>query len=186
MKTKDKEKKKDSKERAKKKKTKEQTKEELERAKKWEDVWFPALIIGVIVIIMGVIIFVSFKSQDESEGKEKLKKCALQLRSRVGPVVASYNKEKKIFPESLTTLHEWIAAPSQGHEDEKRADIDKRVFDIWRNFYCPADPDQQTFSYLYTKPEATSPDDFIVLKCRIHGEKSILRLRDLKDMEGMK
>jgi hypothetical protein len=186
MKTQDKDKKKDKKERTKKKKTKEQTKEELERARKWEDIWMPALIIAAIVAIMGVIIVFSFRSMDESKEQTKLKKCLLQLRSRVGPVVASYHKEKGTFPESLTALHEWISATPQGHEAETREDIDKRVFDIWRNFYCPADPDQQTFSYIYTQPEGNSAEDFVVLKCRIHGEKSSLRLRDLKDMESAK
>lgn len=157
------------------------------KKKKNDDRWTPVIVISAVVIIMIILIILSFKSGETHKKFRQKYVCLQQLQSRVGPIVAAYHRENGKYPDNLATLKDYIKEPQEKVDKDKagvRADIEKRVIDIWRNFYCEADTDKQSFSYVYDKPVDNASEDYIVLHCRIHKDKVYLRLKDMKEIEN--
>jgi len=153
-------------------------KEKIEKARKREEFWLPAGIIAAIVVVMVVLIYVSMKTGDKQDEAYNLDICTMQLKKRIAPVFAAYHKEKGDYPDSIDTLKGYVNVEEISGENEKEA------LNIWKSFYCPADLDKKSYSYVYEKPKDGSPSDFIVLKCRVHQDKVKVKLDDLQKLEA--
>ncbi len=149
---------------------------------------------AAIIIVMIVLIYFSLKAGDTQKAEDQYNTCFRQLTVRVAPVLAAYRLEKGDYPESMQDLKGFLLiaegenkdeTPGSGGSREKDlAAVEKKLADVWQNFYCPGDHDKQTPSYIYEKPASNAPDDFRVMKCRIHGDKSILTVKALKNLES--
>jgi hypothetical protein len=192
------------------KKKKKLTPEEKEKERKKEEIVIPAIMFIAIIIVIAALVYCSMKSGDAQKIEDQRIMCSRQLTVRIAPVLAAYQKEKGDYPGTLDDLKSFLAStentdsssgtpspagtaapspplspsPSEPALPSPGTSVDKKLVDIWQNFYCPADHDKQTFSYTYEKPPSEAAESFIVMKCRVHGEKSVLKLEDVKRFEA--
>ncbi|MDQ7823806.1 MAG: hypothetical protein RDV48_13490 [Candidatus Eremiobacteraeota bacterium] len=164
-----------------------QREQEREKKKKWEEFWLPALIITAIIAVMVLLLYISNKSGDKYEKSRERSLCRTQVTTIIGPMIAAYHREKGEYPENLLVLKGYIKSDSdqsKGSTPETPSGIEERVFNIWKNFYCPADKDSDSISYIFEKPGHGTPGASKVLRCRIHGEEVFLTGDDFKRIEA--
>jgi len=194
------------------KKKKKLSPEEKEKERKKEEVVVPAIMFAAIIIVMVFLIYASFKSNDVQKAQEQRLICSRQLMARVAPVLAAYRQEKGDYPETIEDLKDFLSQERPGSDTATpggspapasssspggspavqsvpapvtgQADIEKNLADVWKYFYCPEDTDKSTPGYTYQKPAPDSPGDFVVMKCRIHGDASSLKLDALRNLES--
>jgi hypothetical protein len=174
--------------------------EEKEKERKKEEIVIPAVMFAAIIIVMIVLIYLSLKTGDTQKAEDQYNTCSRQLTVRVATVLAAYRMEKGDYPESIQDLKDFLRIAEGESKSEtpgssetpgnsptpgkSLAAVEKKLADVWQNFYCPGDHDKQTPSYIYKKPASDAPDDFRVMICRIHGDKSILTFKALKNLES--
>lgn len=158
-----------------------------EKTKKRDDSWLPFVVIGVILLAMVLLIYVSSKSEENIIKADLRDSCYQRFKSDSDLIMTfiSYRRERGAFPDNLQQMREFLKASEPSSDQgvgEKVNSMEKDLYDTWKRFYCPSGEDDYSIIYTYEKPADSAPADFVIIKCTVHRENKV-SLGDIKKAE---